>query len=95
MNRFRLCVSLTYKLVRPLKSFSFSSVIRLFCKSRNLVSGGIFLGTSVKPKDKTNKNREESHPPLNASLGESQPTPKKQFVFQRKPQRVFHTDTQF
>lgn len=75
MNVTRLCVSLTYKLERPLKSFSLSSVMRLFCRSRNLVSGGIFLGTSVRPEDKTNKNTEGNHSPLNASVGDWEPPP--------------------
>lgn len=75
MNVTRLCLSLTYRLVRPLKSFSLSSVIRLFCRSRNLVSGGIFFGTSVRPEDKTNKNTEGNHTPLNASMDDCEPTP--------------------
>lgn len=75
MNVIRLYVSLTYKLPSPLKSSSLSSVIRLFCRSRNLVSGGIFFGTSVRPEDKTNKNTEGNHTPLNAPMDDCEPTP--------------------
>lgn len=70
-----LCACLTYKLVRSLKSFSLSSVIRLFCRSRNFVSRGIFFGTSVRPEDETKENREGSHTPLNASVSDCEPTP--------------------
>ena len=56
MSVGRRRASLTYKLVRPAKSFSLSSVMRLFCRSRNLVSRGIFFGTSLRPEDKTSKN---------------------------------------
>lgn len=41
---------LTLRPFRPLKSFSLISEILLFCKSRRMVSSGIFSGTLFKPE---------------------------------------------
>lgn len=52
---------LTLRPFRPLKSFSLISEILLFCKSRRMVSSGIFSGTLFKPETQNHKQWEKWH----------------------------------
>lgn len=56
----RVIEYLTWRNFRPLKSFSLISEILLFCKSRRVVSSGIFSGTFFRPERHKNTSSKKN-----------------------------------